>query len=626
MNPAADAKPATPVEPAPPSAASSAASLLTHVRRDKEIEPDVRPIDFKLYRRMFGYAAAYPAFLKPLLFCVVVRAIQLPLLNVVFSRIINGPIARGTVPTLLLASLGYLALTGLTQYIFFHRIKLAGLLGEGVVHDLRRDIFDHVQSLTMSFFHKTKLGGLISRVTSDSEVIRAGVQDAVFMSIVNIGQGLIALAIMSCYDGPLFLVVLATSPGFYLTYRYFRGRLTRAHRANQESFSRVTATLAESVTGIRITQGFARQGVNAALWGVLVRDHQRYNMRTIRAAGVFGPLLELLSAMVIAAIFIVGGYRVLNPAIGAKVEHIVIFYFMIGDVLGPVAVMSNNYAVAIQSMAGAERIFRLLDRRPDFTDAPDAIDLPEIVGRVEFRNLCFEYEPGKPVLRDVSFTAEPGQTVALVGHTGSGKTSIINLISKFYLPTSGELLIDGVDIRRVKSESLHQCTGIVLQQNFLFSGTVMDNIRMGRAGASDEQVIDAVRKLDCLDLVEAMAGGFQTRVGERGSGLSLGERQVVCFARAMLAEPRIMILDEATSSVDTLTEIRLQRALAILLRGRTSFVVAHRLSTIRHADLLLVLDHGRLIERGTHDMLLASGGVYSHLYRQFAEGGIEAPA
>jgi len=597
------------------------APLLMYVQRDKEIELDSRPIDFKLYRRMFGFARAYPEFLHPLLVCVVVRAMQLPLLDAIFSRIINGPISHGAVPTLIAAAAGYLALVAFTQYTFYHRIRYAGLLGEGVVHDLRRDIFDRLQSLTMSFFHKTKLGRVISRITSDSEVIRAGVQDAVFMSIVNVGQGLIALTIMSFYDRALFLVVLATSPGFFITYRYFRTRLTRAHRVNQESYSRVTATLAESVTGIRITQSFARQGVNGAIWRNLVRDHQRYNMRTIRAAGIFGPLLELLSAFVLAAIFIVGGWRVLNPAVGAKVEHIVVFYFLLGDVLGPLAVLSNNYAVAIQAMAGAERIFRLLDRQPDFTDPPDAIDPPDIAGRVEFRNLCFEYEPGKLVLRNVSFTAEPGQTIALVGHTGSGKSSIINLISRFYLPTSGGLLIDGVDIRRLKADALHRRMGIVLQQNFLFSGDIMENIRMGKAGASDDEVVEAARKLDCLDMIESLPDGFHTRVGERGTGLSLGERQIVCFARAMLAEPRIMILDEATSAVDALTEIRLQRALAILLRGRTSFVVAHRLSTIRHADQLLVLDHGRIVERGTHDMLLASGGAYSQLYRQFTQSG-----
>lgn len=616
--------PVAPQPSAAPEPGRHPAAAITIVRRDREIFPDVRPLSFKMYRRMFAYTLAYKPFLYPLIVLVVVRAIQLPMLNTVYSKVVNGPITRGNAMGLVLAAAGYLALAAFTYYTLLHRINFAGLLGEGVVHDLRRDIFVKLQSLTMSFFHKTRLGRIISRVTSDSEVIRAGVQDAVFVSVVCCGQGLIALAVMSLYDRALFLVVLATAPLYYVTYRYFRSRLTSAHRANQESFSRLTATLAESINGIRITQGFARQPHNARLWRDLVVDHYRYNMRTVKAAGTFGPLLEFLSAITIAIIIVIGGYRVLNPSIHARVESIVVFYFLVGDVLIPISALSGNYAAAVASMSGAERIFHLLDRQPDFLDPPDALCPRSIAGRVELRDLCFAYEPDKPVLHNVNVMVEPGQTVALVGQTGSGKSSIVNLIAKFYLPTSGQVLIDGLDIVRLDSRCLHRHMGVVLQQNFLFTGTVIDNIRLGRAGATDQEVIEAVRRIDCLDLVEGMARGFQTRVGERGSGLSLGERQVVCFARAMLADPRIMILDEATSSVDTLTELRLQKALSVLLTGRTSFVVAHRLSTIRHADLLLVLDHGRIIERGTHDLLLATGGAYSRLYQQFIRSTVPA--
>ncbi|MGH8021395.1 MAG: ABC transporter ATP-binding protein, partial [Opitutaceae bacterium] len=238
---------------------------------------------------------------------------------------------------------------------------------------------------------------------------------------------------------------------------------------------------------------------------------------------------------------------------------------------------------------------------------------------VEFRNVTFAYEAGRPVLHEVSFTAAPGQTIALVGHTGSGKSSIINLVSKFYLPTAGEVLIDGREIRSLTGRSLHRQMGIVLQQNFLFSGTILENIRLGRPGATDEEVLEAVRSLDCLDIIAELPQGLSTVVGEHGAGISLGQRQLVCFARAMLADPRILILDEATSSIDTLTEARLQLALGRLLQRRTAFVVAHRLSTIRNADLVLVLDHGRIVERGTHDALVAAGGIYAGLYKQFTE-------
>lgn len=268
-------------------------------------------------------------------------------------------------------------------------------------------------------------------------------------------------------------------------------------------------------------------------------------------------------------------------------------------------------------MAGAERLFRLLDTEPEWEDAKDAVALSVVRGRVEFRNLTFGYDPSDPVLHDVNFVAEPGQTVALVGHTGSGKSTVISLIAKFYLPSKGELMIDDHEIRDIAGQSLHRHMGIILQQNFLFTGTVMDNIRFGRPGASDEHVIAAAETLGCRDLIETLPDGFQTPVGERGTGLSLGQRQLICFTRAMLADPQIFVLDEATSSVDSMTEARIQKSLETLLKGRTSFVIAHRLSTIRNADLVLVLDRGRIVERGTHNDLLSRGQVYANLYRQF---------
>lgn len=638
--------------------------LLTHIRRDPEIEANARPIDIRLYKRIFGYTKPYPRFLKFLLLLVVLRAIQLPLLEWVCAKVINGPIGQGTVPQLMLAVGGYLALALFTNFCFFHRIHFGLLLGEGIVHDLRGDIFERLQTLTMAFFHQTKLGRIISRITSDAEAVRAGIQDAVFVTIVATGQILVAMIIMGLTDRALWLVVLATAPFYYLTYNYFRSRLIRAYRINQESYSRLTTTLAESVTGIRVTQGYVRQDLNARLWGTLVVDHAHYNMNTVKASAMFGPFIEMLNACLVAAIFIIGGYRILsgagvahsvlpaqvmaqttNPTMAsttlpatrapatasarepqsqetrAGVENLLVFYFIIANVLGPIATLGQMYTVAVSSMAGAERVFHLLDRPPDFADEPDSVEVPNLTGRVEFKNLSFAYLPGKTVLNDINFAVAPGQTIALVGHTGSGKSSIINLIAKFYLPTTGELLIDGVNIRQIKADSLHSQMGIVLQSNFLFTGSVADNIRLGKTDATEEDVRRAIQQLDCGEVFDRMSDGIHTHVGENGSGLSLGERQLVCFARAMLADPRIIILDEATSSVDTLTEVRLQNALARLLKGRTSFVVAHRLSTIRHADMVLVLDHGRIVERGSHDLLLAEGGTYAELYLQFIQAG-----
>jgi ATP-binding cassette subfamily B protein len=381
----------------------------------------------------------------------------------------------------------------------------------------------------------------------------------------------------------------------------------------------VTATLAESVTGIRVTQGFVRQEVNAGLFNNLITDHSKYNLGVARASGLLLPMLDLNSQIFNAALLVIGGWRVLSPQIHMDAGNLLRFFFLANLFFSSIQPIAQMYTQALIAMAGAERVFRLLDSKPDWEDAPTAKKLPRIAGRVEFQNVSFGYETDRPALHEVRFVAEPGQTIALVGHTGSGKSSMINLITKFYLPVVGAVLIDGHDTRAVTGDSLHRQMGIVSQQNFLFTGTVMDNIRVGRPEASDEQVVDVVRRLDFLDVIGSLTAGFKTQVGERGASVSLGQRQLICFARAMLAEPRILILDEATSSVDAVTEARIQRALQTLLQGRTSFVVAHRLSTIRSADLVLVLDHGWIVERGRHAELLTADGTYARLHREFVQ-------
>ena len=338
-------------------------------------------------------------------------------------------------------------------------------------------------------------------------------------------------------------------------------------------------------------------------------------------------MLELNSQFFISILLLLGGYRALNPAVGTPVGDLIQFFFLAGLFFQPVQVIGMQYNQALTAMAGAERVFNLLDRPPDWQDAPDAQPLAAYTaGRVEFCDVGFAYDPGKPVLTGVSFAAEPGQTVALVGHTGSGKSSIVNLVTKFYLPGEGQVLVDGQEIRGVTTGSLHRQMAIVSQKNFLFQGTVADNIRFSRPEATDAELLAVCERLDCRDLLEGLPLGLRTPVGEAGGSLSGGQRQLVCFARALLADPRILILDEATSAIDALTEQRLQTALARLLEGRTSFVVAHRLSTIRHADLVLVLEAGRIIERGNHDALLARGGVYAGLYREFTRDAAVADA
>jgi ATP-binding cassette subfamily B protein len=632
--------------------------LIRRVRDEDDDEEQFKPLDWRLIRRLFAYTAPVKRKLVALLVLTVIRSMQLPALVWASSTIISGPIEHRDVGVLPWAVLGYALLALSTDLLFHWRQRYALEIGETVVNGLRADIFATTQRQPMSFFQRMKLGRIISRVTSDVEAMRVGIQDVLFVSAIQFGQMVFTAVVLLRCDWVLFLVVLGMAPVLWSLNRHFRVRLSQLTRAMQESFSRVTATLAESVNGIRVTQSFVRQQTNAGLFRGLLADHARYNIAFARTSAILTPLLELNSQFFVAILLLFGGWRVLQGAM--PLESLIQFFFLSNFFFSPISIIGTQYNQGLVAMAGAERVFRLIDTQPEWEDNPDARELEDPRGgkyqvkgtkyqeqaglsatpscnlapatchvpatqspasgmRIEFRQVSFGYDPARLVLHDISFVADPGQTIALVGHTGSGKSSIINLASKFYLPTHGEVLIDGREIRHLTSHSLHRQMGIVQQQNFLFGGTVLDNIRMSRPEATVEEVRDAAGRLDCLDVFDAFPAGLATEVGERGAALSVGQRQLVCFARALLADPRLVILDEATSSIDALTEARLQRALVALLRGRTSFVVAHRLSTIRHADLVLVLDRGRIVERGTHPALVAAGGHYAALYRQFVQ-------
>jgi len=602
----------------PAERSTSNAGLLAARPRDDDHEVHTRPLDLRLIARLCRYTQPHAWTRNWLLALVIIRSIQLPALSWMIAAIIRGPINAGSLSGTLWGAAEFVALAFSTQICMHFRQRLAMELGECVVHDLRRDLFVQLQSMPMSYFHRTRLGRIISRMTSDVEHVRMGVQDVLFVSLVQFGQMFVAAACMLWHDAFLFLLVLLLAPMLWRLGSVFNRRLSQSHREVQESFSRVTATLAESVAGIGVTQAFVRQETNARMFSELVADHARYNFRLTRTQAMFQQLLDLNNQAFIALLLLVGGYQVLSTHGAVDVGSLVGFFFMAGLFFAPITGLGTQYHHALTAMAGAERVFAMLDTPAERVDSPDARPLPPIRGRVEFRHVDFGYHPERLVLRDIDFRVEPGQTVALVGHTGGGKSSILNLLVKFYRPTSGAVLVDGHDLAHVTSESLRKQIGLVWQQNFLFSGSLLDNIRLGRPEASAGDVRDVLRRLGCWDLFESLPAGLATEVGERGGRLSLGQRQLACFARAMLTDPAIVLLDEATASVDPTTEARLQAALAALLRGRTSFVVAHRLSTIRHADLALVIDHGRIVETGDHRSLMALGGVYAKLYHRFA--------
>ena len=609
------------------SAADVSDMSLTLVRRPKDDDDEgeqFKPLEWGLVRRMFGYTGPVKRKVRILVALTIIRSAQLPGLVWIVALVIAGPIARGDLAMIAVGTACYGALAILTDGMFHFRQRYALEIGETVVNGIRAEIFAKMQRQPMSFFHRMKLGRIISRVTSDVEALRVGIQDVAFVSTIQFGQMVFSAAAMAWWDWRLFLVVAAMAPVLWMVNNHFRMKFSRLTRASQDSFSRVTATLAESVSGIRVTQGFVRQKTNSGLFRSLLADHSRYNIALARTSAILSPLLELNSQFFVAILLMLGGWRVFHGSM--DIGDLIKFFLMANQFFSPITTIGNQYNQALIAMAGAERIFQLIDIAPDWEDDPRAEDLPRPRPdsgsdgmRVEFRDVSFGYDAARLVLHDIELHVEPGQSVALVGHTGSGKSSIVNLVAKFYLSTRGQILVDGRDVRMISSLSLHRQMGIVHQQNFLFSGTVLDNIALSRPGSSEADVRAVAARLECLDILDGLPNGLRTEVGERGAGLSVGQRQLICFCRALLADPRLVILDEATSSIDALTEHRLQKALVTLLKGRTSFVVAHRLSTIRHAHIVIVLDQGRIVERGTHVQLLAAGGRYAALYRQFVQ-------
>jgi ATP-binding cassette, subfamily B, bacterial len=496
--------------------------------------------------------------------------------------------------------------------------------GESVQMSIRRRLFAKLQQLSMSFYDKTKLGRIISRCTSDINSLREVNVWGLTQVVNNSLSMLLAAILMARFtDIRLFLSVAWLGPVLFVANRIYLKKAAYLSQVQREGFTRVSSNLAENITGMRVVTAFHRQEPNLNVFDGLQDINTSNNIMVARVNGIYQPLLQAIGYLGKIIILFYGGFLVVTGRLGPETATTggvgaVIAAFLYWDwFMNPILNFGNFYNQLMMAMAGAERVFDLLGMQPDVQDVPDAKPLARISGHVKFEDVVFGYDPERPVLHGINFEARPGQTFALVGATGSGKSSIISLIARFYQPQQGRVLVDGQDIRHVIGDTLHRQMGLVLQVNYLFSGTVMENIRYSKPTATDEEVMNAAKAIGSHDSIQCLQDGYKTDVGERGSNMSLGQRQLICFTRAFLADPRIFMLDEATSAVDTGTELLVQSSLERLLQGRTTFIVAHRLSTIMRADCILVIDAGKIIERGTHRELVMRGGKYAHLYEQF---------
>ncbi|MEW6524735.1 MAG: ABC transporter ATP-binding protein [Bacillota bacterium] len=579
---------------------------------EEDKEDEEKPFNYGHFRRMMGYVTPYRSrVLLGGLMMVAITGVHLAEPLLMRAIIDLGIVERdlGLINRLALVVLGLRLLAWAAGYV---QIKIMNWTGQRVLFDLRQQLFEHIQKLSFSFYDGRPVGKIMSRVTNDvnhiGELVNSGV-----VQVINQALSLVAIVIiLLTMHVQLAILSFCVVPGLIYCFTRLRGRMETAWTNTRKAISSMNAHLNETLTGIQVIQAFGRHDTNSARFDKISLRTMRSYMRAVKFELVFWPASEMVGALGTCLVYVFGVRAVLRGEL--TIGFLMAFVSYLHRFWGPVSTFSRIYSQMLSAMASAERVFEFLDTKPEVYDRPGAIDIGTIAGDIEFEDVCFAYKGDAQVLHGISFSVKAGETLALVGPTGGGKSTIANLVARFYDPTRGVVRIDGHDLRDVSLASLRSQFGIVLQDTFIFSGTIAENIRYGRTDATDEEVEAAAKAVRAHDFIMRTEHGYDTEVQERGASLSSGQRQLIAFARALLADPRILILDEATAHIDSETERAVQEALRTLLAGRTAMVIAHRLSTIEQADRILVIDRGTIAEQGTHRELLMLRGTYRRLY------------